>query len=442
MTKHGAHSHPEPHASSGFDRVLGLHHVTASGIGVIIGAGIYVLIGPATERAGAQVWMSMIVSALVCAFTAFSYMELTSMFPRAGSEHEFARQVFPDWVAFTTGWAMAVALIVAAGAVALGFARYLSEFIDVPERVAAVGLLLVVWLIARTGMQHAKSLIIVLSAIQVGGLLLVVALGSGSVGDVDLLEGNGMSGVLSGAAIIFFAYIGFDEVITLAEETHNPVHTIPRALLLALAISTLIYVAVAIVGVSVLGPEGLAGSDQPLTAVMERAIGGVAVDVVGAIALATTANTVLLASTAGSRMLYSMANTGQLHRRFAVIHQGRAPRFSVTVVMVTAIVLALLGGVELLAEASNALVYVMFLVVNAVVIILRRRRPDAERPFRIPGDVGWFPVLPAIGIVTTAAMATQLDLTPIIVAIGLLVAGIVVHSIGTSDLTRKLLDSR
>lgn len=439
MTKPGVRSNPEPE-STGFNRVLGLHHVTASGIGVIIGAGIYVLIGPATERAGALVWMSMIVSALVCAFTAFSYMELTSMFPRAGSEHEFARQVFPGWVAFTTGWAMAVALIVAAGAVALGFARYLSEFVDVPERAAAVGLLFAVWAIARSGMQHAKSLIIVLSAIQVAGLLLVVVLGSGSIGEVDLLEGNGATGVLSGAAIIFFAYIGFDEVITLAEETHNPSHTIPRALFLALAISTLIYVAVAIVGVSVLGVDTLATSEQPLTAVMESAIGGVAVDVVGAIALATTANTVLLASTAGSRMLYSMANTGQLHPRFAIVHQGRAPRFSVSVVMITAIVLALLGGVEILAEASNALIYAMFLVVNAVVIILRKQRPDAERPFRIRGDIGWFPVLPAIGIATTLAMATQLDTTPILVGAALLVVGVLVHQVGNSPLTRKILD--
>jgi APA family basic amino acid/polyamine antiporter len=410
-----------------FTRVLGLHHVTASGIGVIIGAGIYILIGPATERAGAMVWASMLVSALVCAFTALSYMELTSMFPRAGSEHEFARQVFPDWIAFTTGWAMTVALVVAAGAVSLGFARYLSEFVDIPERIAAVSLLIAVWLIARTGMQHAKWLIIVLSAIQVGGLVLVVASGSGSVGDANLFEGSSPGSVLSGAAIIFFAYIGFDEVITLAEETHNPSYTIPRALFLALGISTLIYIAVAVVAVSVLGVDGLATSEQPLTAVMEKAIGGVAVDVVGAIALATTANTTLLASVAASRMLYSMANTGQLSPRFSVVHNGRSPRLSVSVVMIGAICLAVLGGIELLAEASNALIYVMFIVVNIVVIILRKTRPRAERPFRIAGDIGWFPVLPAVGIVTTIGMSTQLEMKPLLVALALLVAGVVVH---------------
>jgi APA family basic amino acid/polyamine antiporter len=309
----------------------------------------------------------------------------------------------------------------------LGFARYLSEFVDIDHRVGALGLMLAVWAIATTGMRHARWLIIVLSAVQVGGLLLVVALGSGSVGEVDLLRGNGATGVLSGAAIIFFAYIGFDEVITLAEETHDPSHTVPRALFLALGISTLIYVAVAVVAVSVLGADGLAAADQPLTAVMEASIGGAAVELVGAIALATTANTTLLAATAASRMIYSMANTGQLHRRFAEVRDGRAPRSAINLVMTGAILLALVGGIEILAEASNALVYVMFLVVNVVVIILRRRRPDDERPFRIPVDIGWFPVLPLVGIVATLGMATQLEIVPLMVALALLAVGVVVH---------------
>ena len=429
-TKRGTSSTREVLHGEHFTRVLGLHHVTASGIGVIIGAGIYILIGPATQRAGALVWMSMIVSAVVCAFTALSYMELTSMFPRAGSEHEFARQVFPEWVAFTTGWAMAVALVVAASAVSLGFARYLSEFVNIPERPGAVLLLIVVWLIALTGMQHARWLIIVLSAIQIGGLLLVVALGVDTVGDVNLWQGNGASGVLSGAAVIFFAYIGFDEVITLSEETHNPSSTIPRALFLALGISTLIYITVAVVAVSVLGVDGLANADQPLTAVMEIAIGGVAVDVVGAIALATTANTTLLASVAASRMLYSMANTGHLHPRFAEVHNGRAPRFALGVVIMGAIFLAILGGIEMLAEASNALIYVMFIVVNIVLIMLRYQRPHDHRPFRVRGDIGWLPVLPVVGILATTAMATQLDLQPLLIAFTLLATGVVVHYAG------------
>ena len=135
-----------------FNRVLGLRHLTASGIGVIIGAGIYVLLGPATQAAGGLVWASFLVAGLLSALTAFSYMELASMFPSAGSEHEFARQVFPRWVSFSTGWAMTLALIVAASTVSLGFARYLQIFIDVDVRFGALIMLLLVSFIAISGM--------------------------------------------------------------------------------------------------------------------------------------------------------------------------------------------------------------------------------------------------------------------------------------------------
>jgi APA family basic amino acid/polyamine antiporter len=194
-----------------------------------------------------MVWASMLLAGALCALTAFSYMELTSMFPRAGSEQEYARQVFPGWVSFATGWSMTMALIIASGAVALGFSNYLNVFIDINTKVAALLLLGLVYVLALSGMQHARWVIIALSTVQIVGLLIVVAIGAPRIGDVNLFEGNGLGGLFGGAAVIFFAYIGFDEVITLAEETQNPRKTVPRALLLALVISTLLYVMVAIV---------------------------------------------------------------------------------------------------------------------------------------------------------------------------------------------------
>jgi len=410
--------------------VLGLWHVTASGVGVIIGAGIYILIGPATERAGGLVWASLLLSAVLCALTAFSYMELSSMFPRAGSEHEFARQVFPDWIAFTTGWAMAVALVVASGAVSLGFGRYLSEFVSLDPRLGALILLSIVTFVSFSGMQHAKWLVLVLSGIQIGGLLLVVSVGAHHIGDVNLMSGRGVNGVLGGASVIFFAYIGFDEVITLAEETHDPHRTVPRALMLALVISTVLYVMVAIVSVSVLGSAALASAEQPLTAVMREAIGDNAATVIGLIALATTANTTLLASTAASRMIYSMGNTGQLPGRWAKVHERKSPRLATGVVIGSAAILALLGGLSLLAEAANALVYVMFLVVNTVVIMLRHQRPHAPRPYKIAGSIKQIPILPVLGIASTLAMSFQLQLQPLLVALALLAVGVILHIAG------------
>ena len=412
-----------------FERVLGLRHLTASGIGVIIGAGIYVLLGPATQAAGALVWASFLIAGLLSAITAFSYMELASMFPSAGSEHEFARQVFPRWVSFTAGWAMTLALIVAAPTVALGFARYLQIFIDIDVRAGALGLLLLVSFIAVSGMKRASWLVIALSTVQVGGLVLVIILGADHVGEVNLLQGNGLSGVIAGSALIFFAFIGFDEVITLSEETIDAHRTVPRALLLALAISTLLYVCVAVVSVSVLGADRLALSQQPLTDVMQDAVGGVAVNIVAVIALVTTLNTTLLVVTASSRMMFGIASKGDLPQWFQTLRDRKSPRNSVVATLVAACSLLFIGDIHQLAASTDALIYLMFLLVNVIVIMLRVKRPNDSRPFRIPGDIGKVPLLPIFGIGVTLLMASQLDLRSVILAAVLTAAGPVLFGV-------------
>lgn len=412
-----------------FERVLGLRHLTASGIGVIIGAGIYVLLGPATQAAGSLVWASFLIAGLLSAITAFSYMELASMFPSAGSEHEFARQVFPRWVSFTAGWAMTLALIVAAPTVALGFARYLQIFIDIDVRAGALGLLLLVSFIAVSGMKRASWLVIALSTVQVGGLILVIILGADHVGEVNLLQGNGLSGVIAGSALIFFAFIGFDEVITLSEETIDAHRTVPRALLLALAISTLLYVLVAVVSVSVLGADQLALSQQPLTDVMQDAVGGVAVEIVAVIALVTTLNTTLLVVTASSRMMFGMASKGDLPQWFQTLRNRKSPRNSVVATLIVACSLLFVGDIHQLAASTDALIYLMFLLVNVIVIMLRIKRPNDSRPFRIPGDIGKVPLLPIFGIGVTLLMASQLDLRSVILAAVLTAAGPVLFGV-------------
>ena len=401
-------------------------HVTASGVGIIVGAGIYVLLGPATGLAGGLVWLSFLIASALCALTAFSYMELSSMFPKAGAEHEFARQVFPDWLSFTTGWAMVIALVIAAAAVALGFARYAADFVSIDHRLSALALIVFVGLIASTGMKSASWVIIGLSAIQIGGLVLIITVGVNHIGEVDLMSGKGPSGVFSAAALIFFAFIGFDEVITLSEETHDPHRTVPRALLLALAISTVLYIGVAIVSVSVLGADGLAQSVRPLTDVMSETVGGVAVAIVGVIAMVTTTNTTLLVVTAASRMIYSMSDTGSLPRGLGHIHNRQAPWRAILLVTITAGGLILIGDLELLASATNALVYAMFILVNIVVVLLRKRQPNATRPFRVPFDVGWVPIIPIIGIIATVSMSSQLTVSSIILALLFIAAGIVI----------------
>jgi APA family basic amino acid/polyamine antiporter len=324
---------------------------------------------------------------------------------------------------------MTLALIVAAATVALGFARYLQLFIDLDVRVGALMLLLMVSFIAVSGMKRASWLIITLSTIQVGGLLLVIALGADHVGDVNLLQGKGASGVIAGSALIFFAFIGFDEVITLSEETIDAHRTVPRALMLSLAISTVLYVLVAIVSVSVLGPDRLSSSHQPLTDVVRDAVGGGAVNVVAIIALVTTFNTTLLVVTAASRMMYGMASKGDLPRWFETLRNHRSPRNSVVATLCCSSALLLAGDIHRLAASTDALIYLMFVMVNVIVIVLRVQRPLEARPFRTPGNIGPIPVMPILGLIVTVLMASQLEISSIALAVMLTAIGPVLFGV-------------
>ena len=406
-------------------RVLGLTEVTAGGIGIIIGAGIYVLLGAATGHAGAIVWLAFLLAAVMSALSGLSYAELSAMFPSAAGEYEYTRQAMPEWVAFVVGWMMIVGLVVAAATVSIGFARYVGYFLDVDPRAAAVALVAAVSIVAMAGVKQSARLMVALSGIQVGGLVLVVAIGLPHVGDVDLLAGPGVGGVLGAAALVFFAFIGFDEVITLAEETRDPTRTIPRALLLALGLSTVLYIAVTVAAVSVLGADALAASPRPLADVMAHVLGARGATVVAAIAVVTTTNTTLLAVTAASRVMYGMAAKGAMPRSFAFVHPGRGTPIRATIAVASAaVVFAVFGDFAVIAAVTDFAVYVVFLAVNTAVIILRRTRPELPRPFTVRWAVRGVPVLPVLGVASVAVMMTRLEPLAIGLGVALSVMGL------------------
>ncbi|HVT76662.1 MAG TPA: APC family permease [Acidimicrobiales bacterium] len=408
-------------------RVLGPLEVTASGVGIIIGAGIYVLLGTATARAGGGVWMSFGLAAVLCALTGLSYAELGSMFPRAGAEYEYTRHVFPESVAFLVGWTMAAGLVVAAAAIAIGFAHYVQYFVDIPVQAAALPLLGVELLVALGGIARSARLTVVLSTLQAAALVAIVAIGAPHVRPAHLVSGATPGGVVAGAALVFFAFIGFDEVTTLAEETVNPTRVIPRALLSALAISAALYMAVAIAAVSVIGPNALGTSSRPLADVVAHVLGGRAETAVAVIALLTTVNTSLLALTAGSRVLYGMASHGALPPFVArVSSRTGAPVGAIALIGVFAIAFAAIGDLTLIASVTDFAVYVVFVAVNATVVLLRRNAPDTPRPFRVAGTIGWVPVIPIVATAAVFVMVPQLSLDSLLLGVGLIAAGAVV----------------
>ena len=175
------------------------------------------------------------------------------MFPHAGSTATYARQAFGPRAAFLVGWLLEVMVVVAAAAVAIGFGSYARVMFDVAPQVAATGLLLVTGAIAWFGVRETVAVTVTLTLVEAAGLLFVIVIGAPHVGTYSLSEtASGIGGVFAGASLVFFAYTGFEQIVTLSDETRDPTRTIPRAILLAIAVSTALYISVSIVVVSVI----------------------------------------------------------------------------------------------------------------------------------------------------------------------------------------------
>jgi APA family basic amino acid/polyamine antiporter len=406
-------------------RTLGLFQLTLSGLAIIIGAGVYVLISDAAAQAGNMLWLSLALAALMSALTGLSYCELGSMFPTAAAEYEFARQAFNRFLAFMAGWLMLVGIIIAAATVSLGFGQYFGYFYEVDARVPALMLLVILTGVVIAGVERSIWLTAALVVLQVGGLVMVIVAGLPHAGEQDLLQGSA-SGVLGGTALVFFAFIGFDEVITLAEDTKDPARTVPRALILALGISTLLYVLAGIAAVSAVGSDSLAASDRGLSLVMEEVWGSRAAEAIAFIALAATTNTTLLILTTASRLLFGFAQRGELPRVLTSVGRSTGgPHFAALVVLLAALPFVLGGRIDLAAATTDLAIYLVFILVNLSVLALRWNQPGTARPFRSPGSIGRLAITPVLALITVVGLVTFLDSEAWLIGGACVAAGIV-----------------
>ncbi len=407
-------------------RELGLVTVTLSGVGIILGAGVYALIGQAAGLSGNAVWLAFALAALLAAFTGLSYAELSSMFPRAGAEYEYISSAFNNRLAFVISWLIILSGALAAATVALGFAGYFSSLTGTPLLPAAVGLLLVLTAILLYGVKETAYAAIVATVIEVAGLCMIIAIGIPRLGSVDYLEmPAGLYGLFAASALIFFAYQGFEAMVKFSDETKKPEWTVPRALLLALAISTVLYILVAVCAVSVVPWQQIAASEAPFTEIVSGPLGGNAVMVISFIALFATANTALMSLYASSRILYGMGGSSYVPAVFAQVHnEFRTPHIAILASSLLSLVFLFSGDIAFVASLTNFTLFVTFVVINAAVIALRLHAPDASRPFRIPGTVGAVPLIPVAGMVFSFFLLAQLDVKVLAVGLALAMAGV------------------
>jgi APA family basic amino acid/polyamine antiporter len=399
-------------------RELGFLEVTLSGVGIILGAGIYALIGRGAGIAGNALWLSFSVSAAIAVFTGLSYAELSAMYPRAGAEYEYVKSAFGKRTAFVIGWLIILSGIIGASAVSLGFAGYASALAGIDPALSgidhpliAAGLVILLSLLLTRGIKISALFAVIFTLVEMAGLFLIIAVGIPYLGRVDYLEmPSGFPGVFTAAALVFFAYIGFEDVVKLAEETKNPEKNIPRGLLAAMAVSILLYILVSVSAVSVAGWETLAASEAPFAAVAGRALGGWGSVLLSGIALFATANTVLLMLLASSRITYGMADAGDLPASLGHVHErSRTPLLATLAVGAAACLFTLAGDIGFVAELTNFTLFLTFSVNNATVILLRVRFPGIRRPFAVPGSVQGIPLLPVAGVVASVSLLARLD---------------------------------
>ena len=290
----------------------------------------------------------------------------------------------------------------------------------------AIAVLIACGVIAYIGVRETVAVAIAFTLAEAAGLILVIALGLPNFGDAELLSlENGWIGVLGAGSLVYFAYQGFEEIATLSEETIDPRRNIPLAIVVAVIVTTTLYVLVAIAAVSTVPWEELGDSDAPLAAVAEAAASERMGDVLTAIALFATFNTVLLLIATGARISYGMARRRLLPAVFGhVSATRRTPWVATGIITAAAILLASTGDIGFVAQVTNFAVFGLFAIVNAAVIALRVTRPGVERPFRLPGTIGRIPIVAAVGLLGNLALAGFMDLDAFFAGIVLLAVGL------------------
>jgi APA family basic amino acid/polyamine antiporter len=414
-------------------RSIGLLEVIFYGVGIIVGAGIYSLVGPAAGMTGNSLWISFLIAAVIASFTGLSYCELSAMFPKAAAEYVYIRRSFGSrFLAFLVGWLIVITAAISIAAVSLAFSNYLIHFINISTAfIIPITLLLIVILsyINFRGIKESAWFNIIFVCIEILGLILIIFIGLPSFGKVNYLEAPfGIAGIVSAAALIFFAYIGFEDIANVAEETRKPRKVIPKALIISIIISTVLYALTAISAVSVVNWKELSQSNAPLSLVASQAIGNNASSIISLIALFATSSTVLTIMIASTRMLYGMGREKSLPEFISLVHEkNKTPWTAIISMMILSMVFVFLGDIKIVANLTSLAAFCTFAFVNLSLIWMRYTLPKEKRLFKVPLNIGKFPVLAFLGFVSSLVMIMQFKLTLMLFGFGIIALGVLIY---------------
>jgi amino acid transporter len=395
--------------STNLKRVIGPRVLTVFVVGDILGAGIYALVGEVGAEVGGAIWTAFAAAFVLAFFTAFAYAELVTKYPRAAGAALYTHKAFHrPFVTFIVAFAVMSSGIASASTLARAFAGdYLSEFVDLPLVLAATAFIVIVAAINLRGISESVRVNVALTAIEVAGLVIIVIIGVAALGEgsgdfsrnFEFKEGEGVvAAIVGGTALAFYAMIGFEDSVNVAEEVRQPSRSYPGALFTGLAVAGLIYLLVTLTASYVVPTGQLSGSDAPLLEVVEVGPLGVPTKLFAFIALMAVANSALINMIMASRIVYGMAEQGIVSRVFArVLPARRTPVAGIAFTTAIAIALIATGDLSSLADTTVLLLLFVFVIVNTAVLVLRREAVEHEH-FRAPS------VFPVLGTIVSLAL--------------------------------------
>ena len=406
-------------------------------IGDVLGAGIYALVGEVAGRVGGAIWTAFLLAGVLAAFTATAYAELVTKYPQAAGAALYAHKAYKkQFLTFLIAFAVMCSGVTSAATLASAFGGdYLSEFVTLPKVLVGIVFIAVLALINFRGIKESIRLNLGLTAIELTGLLLVSAIGL-----VFLLDGGGDPGralefkageavplaMLSGASLAFFALIGFEDSVNVAEETREPSRVFPPALFTGLLIALVIYIVVTLIAGMAVPVADLEASDGPLLEVVTLWPIAINAKVFSGIALFALTNGALINMIMASRLIYGMAQQGVVPRVMGRVHpERRTPWIAILFVAALAMVLIVVGDLESLADTTVLLLLSVFVTVNVAVLVLRRD-PVEHRHWHAPT------VLPVLGAIAALALIVQKAFDDAVVfayAGGLLALGVLLWAI-------------
>jgi len=447
----------------GLKRTLGPLNLTAMGVGAIVGAGFFVFIGQAAAMySGPAVILSFVFAAIICIFSALCYAEFASLIPIAGSAYSYAYATLGEFTAWTIGWGLTLEYLFSATSIAIGWSGYfvslLKDFgIIIPKYLCNAPLaydtvtgwaltgcfinlptVIIIGLIGyliSVGVQTAALINNLMVLIKITVILLIIACGVAYVNwdnlqpfipeNTGVFGQFGWSGILRGGGMVFFAFIGFDSVSTLAQESRNPKRDLPIGMIGSLGISTLIYIVVAIILLGIVRFDQL-GVYDPL-AVVVNALGPKFIWLRYVIKIAITASLssgVLVMLLGQARIFYSMSMDGLLPKIFSKTHKKyKTPFFTSIFISIIAMLLGGIFPVSILAQITSMGALLAFVIVCFGILVLRRTQPDLHRPFRTP----FVPWIPLLGMMTCMLQMVAMPSIIWVQLVGWMIIGYIIY---------------